>query len=47
MDDWATLLELSLFYGGAMAFGAYQLWSLKKLRAEDEARPEPEDGGDR
>lgn len=32
------LIELILVFGGTLAFGAWQLWELKKLRLEREAK---------
>lgn len=37
MEGWAFYAETILFYGAALGFCAYQLWSLRRDRLKREA----------
>ncbi|MEM8759885.1 MAG: hypothetical protein AAGE83_06105 [Pseudomonadota bacterium] len=41
-------IEITIFFGGVMAFAVYQLWAIKKMNREDrEARARGEDPAER
>lgn len=40
MEHWGFLIEGGIFGGAAIAWGVWQLWSLKREAAKDKAKAE-------